>query len=295
MRILVTGSSGCLAQALLPRLCASPDVDGITGIDRLPPRYRHGKFSATQIDIRDPSVAELFRGHDAFVHLAFIVLRGRMTEPEMLDINVAGGHQLFRAARAAGVRRLVHMSSAAVYGSGSGLNENAPLAPLPGFLYAQHKVRLEQILAGEFPECALLRAHVILGPHAQPLLKWLLRQPFYVRLPEPYPLLQCVHENDVAEAVLLALTRDARGPYNLATEDSFSFRDAIAGRRRASVPVPLSVARAGFNVAWKTSGWGGEPAWIEGLARPLVLDCRRARAELGWRARYSAAQVLAQT
>lgn len=240
-------------------------------------------------------MAALFRGHDALVHLAFVVLRGRMSESEMFDINVAGGHALFRAARAAGVKRLVHMSSAAVYGSSVALDESAPLHPLPDFLYAQHKARLEQILTGEFPECALLRSHVILGPHAQPLLKWLLNQPFYVRLPEPYPLLQCVHEDDVAEAILLALTRDASGPYNLATEDSFSFRDAITGRHRTSVPLPLSVARAGLNVAWKASGWGGEPAWIEGLTRTLLLDCRRAQVELGWRARHSAAQALAQT
>ena len=295
MRVLVTGSSAHLAQALLPKLCANPVVERVTGIDRLPPRFRHPKFAASRLDIRDSQLATLLAGHDALVHLAFVVLRGRMAEREMFDINVNGSRKVFHAARAAGVKRLIHLSSAAVYGSGVHLGEEAPFDPLPQFLYAQHKAHLEQALAIEFPESVRLRPHVILGPNAQPLLKRLLRQPCYIRLPEPYPLLQCVHEDDVAQAVLLALTRDMSGAFNLAADDNFSFREAIRRRHRLSIPVPLSAARAGLNTAWKMFGWGGEPAWVEGLTRTLLLNCRRAAVELGWRSTYTAAAALAQT
>jgi UDP-glucose 4-epimerase len=136
---------------------------------------------------------------------------------------------------------------------------------------------------------------VVLGPHAQPLLKQLLRQPCYPRLPEPYPLLQCVHEDDVASAVMLCLEKNARGAFNLATHDSFSFRDVIRGRHRLSLPLPMPVARAALDAAWKFTGWGGEPAWIDGLASTLLLNCRRAIAELGWRSTHSAAATLAQS
>jgi nucleoside-diphosphate-sugar epimerase len=191
------------------------------------------------------------------------------------------------------MERLVHLSSAAVYGQGVHVNENAPLAPLPGFLYGRHKAHLEQLLAIEFPECARLRPHVILGPHAQPLLRRLLRQPCYVRLPEPQPLLQCVHEDDVAQAVLLALERHACGAFNLATDDNFSFRDAIRQRHRIALPLPLSLVRQVVHLAWRGLGWAGEPAWVEGLTHTLLLNCRRAIVELGWRSRYTAAEVLA--
>jgi UDP-glucose 4-epimerase len=295
MRVFVTGSSSHLARALLPRLCASADVEAVTGVDLLPCGFRHSKFAAVRADIRDPLIGERIAGHDALVHLAFLVLRGRMGEAEMFDINVNGGRRVFHAAHAAGARRLVLLSSAAVYGSGENLDEDAPLAPLPRFLYGQHKAQLEQALAVDFPECVRLRPHAILGPHAQPLLKRLLNQPCYVRLAGPQPLLQCVHEEDVARAVLLALGRDVSGPFNLAVEDSFSFRDAVRRRHRLSIPLPLPVARAAMNVAWRTFGWGGEPGWVEGLAKTLLLDCRRAAAELGWRSSYTAAEVLART
>lgn len=293
MRVFVTGSSSCLAQALLPLLCAEPGIERVTGVDRTPPRFAHGKFSPVRLDIRDPGLPALLEGQDALVHLAFVVLRGRLSEREMHDINVTGSRRVFEAARRAGVGRLVHLSSAAVYGSGSGLDEDAPLAPLPDFLYAQHKAQLEHLLEGEFPECVRLRPHVILGPNAQPLLRQLLSLPCYLALPEPQPRLQCVHEDDVARAVLAALARRVSGPFNLAAEDSFSYRDVIRRRHRMSLPLPPGVARAGVAAAWRLSGWGGEPAWIEGLGRTLVLDCRRAALELGWNSRYGAAAVLA--
>lgn len=295
MNVFVTGSSSHLAQALLPILCAEPAIGRVTGVDLAPPRFFHAKFHAKQLDIRDRGLASMIEGHDALVHLAFVVLRGRMSESDMFDVNVTGSHKLFHAARQAGVGRLIHLSSAAVYGSGMHLNEGAPFAPLPGFLYARHKAHLERLLETEFPECVRLRPHVILGRHAQPLLRYLLKLPCYLSLPEPQPLLQCVHEDDVAGAVLLALNREVSGAFNLAAEDSFSYRDAIRGRHRISIPLPRSVARAGLEFAWRYWGWGGEPAWIEGLTRTLLINCRRAAVELGWKSRHRAAAVLAAT
>jgi len=292
MRVFVTGSSSHLAAALLPRLCADPGIDRIIGIDLLPPRFANPKFSAHQLDLRDTAAA-LLTGCDALVHLAFVVLRGKMPENEMFDINVTGSHRIFHAARAAGISRLVHLSSASVYGEGVHLAEDAPLTPLTGFLYGQHKAHLERLLDIEFPECVRLRPHVILGPNAQPLLKWLLRQPCYPRLEGRPPLLQCVHEADVARAIILALRGTVSGAFNLAVDDNFSFRDAIASRHRLRIPLPLGVARRALAVSCDWFGWGGEVAWIEGLSKTLLLNCRRAHVELGWRSDHTAAEVLA--
>jgi nucleoside-diphosphate-sugar epimerase len=295
MKVFITGASAHLARALLPRLCDHPAVTQVTGIDIRPPHFSHAKFNASILDIRSAQLARQMDSHNILINMAFRVLRGRMSEADMFDVNVSGGQNVFRAARSAGIARLIHLSSAAVYGSGENLNEDTPLNPLPGFIYGQHKAHLEQWLAAEFPQCARLRPHVILGMHAQPLLKWLLNQPCRLRLPEPAPQLQCVHEDDVVEAVLLAMQSAVRGPLNLASADSFSFSDAIRARHRLSMPLPVLVARVLLVTAWKTCGWGGEPAWIDGLMRTLTLDCRRARAELGWRSSCSARQALART
>jgi UDP-glucose 4-epimerase len=292
MKVFVTGSSSHLARALLPTLCAAREVERVTGIDLEPPHFKHPKFAAHSADIRDPRFEQLLRDHDALVHLAFVVLRGRMSPDQMFEINVTGSMRVFHAARAAGIARLIHLSSAAVYGSGIHLAEDAPLRPLSDFLYGEHKALLETMLAIEFPRCARLRPHVILGPHAQPLLKSLLRQPFYLRLPRPHPLFQCVHEDDVAAAILLCLGRDVSGPFNLAVEENLTCRELIRRRHKVSLPLPLTAARAGLKLAWKFYGWGGEPAWINGLSHSLTLNCRRALVELGWQRQYDLAATL---
>ncbi len=295
MKVLVTGSSACLAAALLPRLCADPAIAQITGIDLKPAQFVHPKFRASIADFRDARVAALLPDHDALVHLAYVVLRGHMPASAMHEVNVGGSLRLLQAAHAAGVGRIIHLSSAAVYGSGAGLLETAPYAPLPEFCYGQHKAGLEQLIEQAVPECVRLRPHVILGPHAQPTLRQILRLPAHLLLADPQPELQCVHEDDVADAILASLKHDVRGAFNLATGDSFALREIMRWRHRHTLPLPPAAARAGLALAHRLLGWGGEPGWLAGLEQTLTLDCGRATRELGWRPAFSSAQTLAAT
>ena len=292
VNVLVTGSSSHLARALLPVLCAEDSISRVTGVDIAPPHFSHAKFQATICDIREPRLADMLPGHDALVHLAYVVLRGRMREAEMADINVRSSYRLFQTARDAGVKRLVHLSSAAVYGKGENVSEETPYAPLGGFLYGTHKAQLERLLEADIPECVRLRPHVILGRNAQPLLLQLLNLPLYPALPRPYARLQCVHEEDVANAVLLAIGHDVHGPFNLAAGDSFSYCELIQRRHRFALPLPPGLARAGLHALWQLTGWGGEPAWLDGLANTLTLDCRRTTTALGWHSRYDTGSIL---
>jgi nucleoside-diphosphate-sugar epimerase len=290
---LVTGSAGHLAQALLPRLCARAEVESVVGIDLRPATFSHGKFTHHVADIRGPELPELMRGCDALVHLAFVVLRGRMREAEMRDINVAGTRRVFEVAAGQGLRRLVHLSSAAVYGHGDALTEAASMRPLPGFRYGMHKAEVEAWMERALPEAVRLRPHIILGRHCQPLLKSILRSPFYVALPEPQPQLQCVHEDDVADAIVASVVSPARGPFNLAAPGSYSVREVIRARHRLALPLPLFAARTMLRLAWRATGFGGEPAWLDGIRHSLTLDCTRAQRALGWAPRHDAAQTLA--
>lgn len=292
VNVLVTGSSSRLARVLLPVLCAQDFISRVTGVDIAPPHFSHAKFKPTICDIREPRLTDMLPGHDALVHLAYVVLRGRMPEAEMADINVRGGYRLFQAARDAGIKRLVHLSSAAVYGKGKNVSEEMPYAPLDGFLYGAHKAELERLLEADIPGCVRLRPHVILGKNAQPLLLRLLNLPVYPALPRPYARLQCVHEDDVARAVLLAIRHDVHGPFNLAAEDSFSYCEFIQRRHRFALPLPPRLARAGLHALWRVTGWGGEPAWLDGLANTLTLDCRHTTSALGWQSRYDTDAIL---
>lgn len=301
MKVLVTGSASHLARALLPRLLGEARIAQVIGVDLKPAPLVHARYRHVLLDVRAAALADWLAGVEAVVHLAFVVMQSdlgarRRDRAWMRDINVRGSCQVFALSAELGVRTLIHCSSAAVYAPaavpGTVLCEAHPRGALPGFAYAEDKIAVEDWLdrfeaQHTSPRVVRLRPHLILGPRAQPYLKKLVRLPYYPRLPDPPPRLQCVHEDDVAQAIIAALfTPQARGAYNLAVADALSLREIkrlVCGR---AVGVPLVALRALATLAWELFDYGTDPAWVQGLRYDLVLDSSRARRELGWRPRY---------
>ena len=295
MKVLVTGAAGCLGQVLLPLLCAQPDINAVTGLDLREVVWRHEKYHHRRADLLHPDATGKLTAYDAVIHLAYVVLKGRQPASAMRAINVEASAALLQAAIHAGVPRIIHLSSAAVYGSAVQAEESRPFDPLPEFLYGQHKAALEISIAALVDRMVVLRPHVILGPCAQPTLRQLLRLPVCLRLPDPQPQLQCVHEQDVAAAVLAALRSTAYGPYNLAHPETYSMRALSRTLHRHVLSLPPAVAATALHVANRLTGWGGEPGWLAGLQKSLTLDCRRAQALLGWSATISLRDTLLDT
>jgi nucleoside-diphosphate-sugar epimerase len=306
MRVLVSGSAAHLAQPFLPRLCAQQNVSQVIGIDIKPSKFTHHKYQHHILDIRSPDIDQHLKNVDAVYHLAFVVLRSslkkqRMDRELIRDINVNGSRNLFHAAQQAGVKRLIHLSSAVVYGAWADnpetMDEQQVMRPMPGFSYAEDKVAVEKILDemeqdAACPQIIRLRPHVILGPHSQPFLLNLLRQPFYPRLPEPQPLSQCVWEDDVISAMLLCLETTEHGAFNLAAQPPMSFKAMIQLNRRISCPLPYSLIKKAHQCLWKISSVGEEPAWFDGVQHSLAIDSTRAQQRLGWQAEKSSQQCI---
>lgn len=293
MRVLLTGSAAHLAAPLLPLLCNDRRIEAVVGLDIRPSPFSHPKFSARVGDIRDFDLS-LLDEVDAVIHMAFVVLRGHTSAHDMHAINVTASQRLFSAARDKGVK-IVHLSSASVYGQGAYLREDAPFAPLRGFLYGEHKAELETWMAQHVPDAIRLRPHIILGRQAQPLLLFILRLPVFLRLPDPQPLLQCIHEDDVARAIVAALFAAASGPINLAAPETYDFRSLVRRRHPRAVGMPLWLARLWLYLAWKLFGAGAEPGWLDGAQHTLTLDCRRAETLLAFHPRHSLKETLEES
>ncbi|MHB1585662.1 MAG: NAD-dependent epimerase/dehydratase family protein [Acidiferrobacteraceae bacterium] len=299
MRVAVTGSASRLAQVVIPRLLAHPGVTHVIGIDLRPGTLRHDRFESHVMDIRSGETRGVLSGVDAVVHLAFVVMRSllgrqRRDRELMRSLNVDGSQSVFSGAAAAGAHCLIHCSSASVYGWGERnerLDEHAPFRSLPGFFYAEDKIRVERLLDAFEPEhpgmrIVRLRPHAILGPHAQPILKQLATSRIYPLLPRPHPLIQCVHEEDVADALLHALFEPtATGAFNLATDDAESLR-SVTRSRGFAIGVPLPALHALASLSWWFGQDSTDPAWVAGLRHSLVLDTTRARDILRWTPRY---------
>jgi nucleoside-diphosphate-sugar epimerase len=326
LRVAVTGPTGTFGFGLLPLLEDEPRVGEVVGIARRPfDGARHGwsKLRYRQGDVRDPrALAAAFAGVDVVVHLAFMIT-GAASSQTIRAINIDGTVNALRAAREAGARRFVYASSVAAYGFHAdnpiGMTEDWPTRPADRLFYAREKAELEAHLAAEAstaasPELYLLRPPIVLGPHAagakgslpapvsaggRGLLGLLRRLPIPLPVLVPDVPLQFIHEADVGSALLLCvLGAGPPGPYNIAADDILTGADVAHQLGLGALPVPGRLVHAAARAA---AGLPRPPFlpptvdWVEAFAHPAIMDTSRAREQLGWTPRYTAAQALRET
>jgi len=307
MNILLTGSASHLAKVLLPQLCNHDGIKSIIGIDLKKSHFFHPKFKEIIADIRDKNLEKHFENVDQVIHLAFIVLRSNLKKQRknrtlIYDINVNGSLNIINLANIAKIKKFIHMSSAVVYGPQSYSNatycENTSRQNFTNFAYAEDKNtvedEIEKIETTSNMQFIRFRPHVIVGHHCQPFLRHLIKQPFYPKLPNPQPLIQCVWENDVAQAIILALFSNAEGTFNLAANNPVSFKDIIRLNKIAlSIPHPL--IKVLHNFSWKLTGIFEEPGWLNATQHSLILNTNKATKVLKWRPSIDAITCIKQT
>jgi UDP-glucose 4-epimerase len=305
MNVVVTGGAGQLGTLVLRRLVANRKNRRVVCLDLRPPLLPLGRLEHIRADIRDPDIGKHFAGADAVVHLAFVVT-ALLPRREFEEVNVGGTENVIRAAIAAGVPHIVYSSSVAAYGVVAGhpvpIVETSPRLPDPEFAYAAAKQAVEQFLddlesEADPPATAItrLRPGILVGSHIEHALGGLLRAGFVPGGDAPMPL---VWDEDVADAVMLCLSRKSGGAYNLVADDSLAPADLarVTGFRR--LPIPRAVVR-GFAVAAAAlqrlrNKPAIDPAWADaGSGTHLIFDSEKAKTELGWTPRCpTAASVL---
>jgi UDP-glucose 4-epimerase len=302
MRVVVTGATGNVGTALLRALRDEDAVTEIVGIARREPSVAPPpKTTWVRADVSRGDLEPLFEGADCVVHLAWLIQPSR-DETVTYATNVKGSARVFESAARAGVPAVVYASSIGTYAPGPkdrGVDEAWPATGVPSSFYSRHKAAVERALESfeaAHPEVRVvrLRPGLIFQRAAATGIRRLFAGPF---LPSPlvrrelvpvvprHPRLraQAVHADDVADAYRRAImTPDARGAFNIAAEPPLD-GDVVARLLGAkAVDVPARVLRAGAALSWRLRLQPSEPGWVDmGLAVPL-MDCTRAREELGW-------------
>ncbi len=234
--VVVTGAGGFLGGHLCRVLAARGwEVRGLARRPEaasLPAGVRVGCA-----DLPDRVDVELLKGADVIVHAAWAV---RETDPARADRqNVEGTARLLEAARAAGVGRMVLVSSVAA----------APDAPNH---YGRSKHAAERLL--DPARDLVVRPGTILargGGGIFGLMRDLMRKVHVVPLfgggRQP---LQTVHVDDLCDAIAHAIERGVTGTVNVAEPSPRSFREVLAltaARMRVRclfVPLPFAPALA---------------------------------------------------
>ena len=245
--VTVFGGSGFVGRQVVRELARQgyrvrsatrrPDLAG-----HLQPMGGVGQIQPVQANLRYPeSVAAALQGSDVVVNLVGVLFKsGRQTFDA---VHVEGSRGIARAARAAGVSRLIHVSA---IGASAGS---------PG-RYGRTKAAGEAAVFKEFPDAVILRPSIVFGPEDA----FFNRFADMARKAPLLPLIgggrtrfQPVYAGDVASAVAAVVQGKAKPGtvYELGGPEVVTFRKLLdrtqemAGRDRGYLRLPFWAAKLG--------------------------------------------------
>ncbi len=314
MKALVTGAAGFLGRSIVERLLREGiEVRSLVRPERRPQAVGGEVCEGDICD--DAAVATAVRGIDCVVHAAAKVETAGAWEA-FAEANVRGTRRVIRAAYAAGVRRIVHISSLSVYAvprDGVTITEDSPYESESDARgpYSRSKLAADRIALFEAQRGApvvVLRPGLLYGPGRRPPLA---RQNFCVvgcqlilaRRRYPLPL---SYVDNVADAVLLAATGAQNGGAFTVVDENVPQRDYVltyrqaAGERWRPVFLPVGAIKIAARGLETGLGWVGRrsPVTSHQLRRATDgawYDCSRAERVLGWRPAVSVREGLNRT
>jgi len=290
--VAVTGAASGVGRALTARLAESGRFAKVVALDEergeLP-----GITGVTwrMVDVRDPLLARRLEGVDVLVHTD--VDRSPDTEPrERRTYNVRGAQTVLAASTAAGVGRLVLVTSAAVYGAAAAnpvpLPEDSPLRAEPDSSVVGDLLEIEELTASTpHPgvEVVVLRPAVLAGPGVDTVATRHFEAPRLLAAKGVPPHWQFCHVEDLVSALELAALGEIAGEVAVGCDGwlDASVIEEITGKRSFELPASLT-----FGTAQRLHRLGLTPAPATDLyyvVYPWVVDCPKLR-EAGWRPRY---------
>ena len=294
--VAVTGAAGIVGAALLRQLL---DHDGVGRVVAMDVRRGDVEGPTWKIgDVRDPLVAQRLAGVDAIVHLAVDWSLGTPAA-ERSALNVRGTQTVVTAAAAAGVKRVVVVTSASVYGAladnPTPLPETAPLQAPPEGITADlleiERVAEDARRVHPGLSVTVVRPAALVGPGVDTLVTRHFASPRLLCIKDVDPTWQFCHVEDLASALLHAALGSVSGAVTVGSDGFLDQRqvEAISGMRRVEVPAALAYA-----TAERLHRVGVTPAPASELAyvmHPLVVPSTALRAA-GWSPRFDNEECL---
>lgn len=295
---LVCGGSGYFGSCLVKRLLRDGVACRIFDISDASDRPAGVTFVSG--DVRDPAaLLAACRGVDVVFNAVAQVPLAR-DRHLFQSVNVTGTANVLEAARQAGVRKVVQVSSSAVYGAPETNPVTEETPPVPREDYGVAKLEGERIctdFASRGLDVTVIRPRTILGHGRLGIFQILFE---WVREGANIPVLgrgdnryQFVHADDLADACVRAARRPGARSYNCGAAEFGTMRESLeslcrhagTGSRVKGVPFALASSGMKFFGALGLSPLGPYHALMYG--RSLYFDISRARTELAWEPKYS--------
>jgi nucleoside-diphosphate-sugar epimerase len=301
MRYLVTGGAGFLGVNLV-RLLLERGQE-VTSLDLEPFDYpERPRIREITGDIRRrPDVERAMEGVDVVVHCAAAL--PLYSEEDILSTDVDGTRMVCTVAADRGVKRIVHISSTAVYG----IPDHHPLLEddrLEGVgPYGRAKIEAERVVASFRARgvcCPIIRPKSFVGPERLGVFAmfydWAKDGHHFPMLGSGKNRYQLLDVEDLCEAIWLCATLPAAqvddvfniGAASFATmrEDYQAVLDE-AGFGKRIIPLPAGPSIWTLRVLERL-GWSPLYKWVyETASKDSFVSIERAQRKLGWKPRWS--------
>jgi len=217
-------------------------------------------------------------------------------------VNVLGTKRLLEYAIAHGVKRVVVLSSSYVYGALPDnpyyMDEDSPLNVSRNYPEVRDLAEVDTLATGflwRHPEIAttIIRPVNTLGYYVHSAIGRYLRQRYVPSIMGFNPMMQFIHEEDVAEAVALALQSGTHGVFNLTGPGAVPLKVAIREAGSTAIPFPEPVARNLFRELFRWGLYHTPPGAMNFLKYPCTLDGRRFQQATGFTPLFSLEDVFA--
>ena len=304
--ILVTGGSGYFGEILAAGAVAGGDRVRIFDVN--PPATTADAIEYVAGDVRDrDAVRAACDGVDIVLHNVAQVPLARDREL-FWSVNVVGTANLLVAARDAGVSKVVHTSSSAVFGipESNPVTEDTACRPLEAYGRAKLEAEVlcrEAVASGL--DVTIIRPRTILGHGRLGIFGVLFEfvadgAPVYVLGPGDNRY-QFVHAADLADACLRAAGREGPAVYNIGATEFGTMRESLqalvdhAGTGSQVRSLPVAPAVTAMSVLARLGVAPFAPYHWLLYGQSLWFDVTRARGELGWEPAHSNASMLIES
>ncbi|HEA52650.1 SDR family oxidoreductase [Marinobacter antarcticus] len=288
--ILVTGAAGALAQQVIKRLRATCSIVAVDAREQV---YLGDDIPSYCIDFNQRIFEDLFRRYpfDSVIHLGRIS-SSQLTRMRRYNANVLGTQKLLDLSHKYGISRILVLSTYHVYGAmayNPGLiDEAAPMksAGLSADLIDSVELEnLANLYLWRFPELniSILRPCNIVGPGVRNTMSSVLSSHRAPVLAGFSPMMQFIHIDDMADAIVLASQKPVRGIFNVAPDDWVAYQRAlkICGCKRIPVPSIPPVLPKLISRALRLRSF---PAHLMDFFKyPVVIDGRGFSEEFGFK------------
>ena len=299
-KIVITGMAGRFGRVVTERLHRQLGLR-LVGLDRRPFPERPKDVELISVDLRSSRARDVFRQGDvaAVIHLG-IMHDPRAAASEVYSWNIGGTTKLLDYCLAYKVPKFVLLSSANVYGprhdNPQFLTEDAPLLASQRFPQMRDLVEIDHLVSTFFwkaqtVETVILRPVHILGSIRNAPSNYLRLNPAPVLLGFD-PMLQCLHQEDAAEAVARAIAPGTRGIYNIVGPGELPLSVIFRELGHKTIAVPHLLAGALWSAAFRLGISSYPVAEFDFIRYICMVDGTRAEKELGFRARKSLRETI---